>query len=413
VRIPGRTLFLVAVIALVLWLGYVARAVVTPLVAALLVAYVLDPVVRRLERLGLSRTAASALLVAFAFVSILATMTVATTRLVDEAAVFYRDVVGEPARGVETREEAVRTLAQEFPEGMSWDRMRSTQWEGRTYWYLDIDGDGKFRPGIAREGLDRVRRDLAAHPAGVRLAESLAKTDDVGALVARSAGEWLSSFVDAGRATVGSALGLLTLLVLFPIYLYYSLAKLALVYEVGVRHLPAQHRDRVVDILGKIHVTLSAFFRGRLILLLVKFALLLAVMMSFGVPFAGVCATFAAIASLVPVLGSLVAAAIAVLLYLASGASTGATIGLVSVLLVIEGLEGYVLTPAIIGTRVGMHPLTILVGTFVAGDLLGLFGMLVAIPLAAIVKILWTEFVVPELRRQAGLPDAPPSGPAP
>ena len=66
---PGtrRTLFLVGVVAAVLWVAYLARAVVTPLVAALLLAYILDPVVRVLERRGMSRRAASATVVVVSF----------------------------------------------------------------------------------------------------------------------------------------------------------------------------------------------------------------------------------------------------------------------------------------------------------------------------------------------------------
>ena len=78
-------------------------------------------------------------------------------------------------------------------------------------------------------------------------------------------------------------------------------------------------------------------------------------------------------------------------------------IGLLCVLVVIEALEGYVLIPGMIGKEVGLHPLTVLVSTFIAGDLLGIFGMLIAIPLAAVVKILFGELVMPEIRARAGL----------
>ena len=70
------------------------------------------------------------------------------------------------------------------------------------------------------------------------------------------------------------------------------------------------------------------------------------------------------------------------------------------------------LIPALVGRSVGLHPVTVLVATFVAGDLLGLFGMVLAVPIAAVLKILLSEFVMPEVRRRAGLrPDAPPLAP--
>jgi predicted PurR-regulated permease PerM len=259
--------------------------------------------------------------------------------------------------------------------------------------------------------VQRISSDLAKHPSTVGLAKKLAASEDVGTIVASSAGKWLGAAADTGRSAAGTVLGLLTLLVLFPIYLYYSLSQLAHVYDVAVTHLPAAHRQRIVEILGKIHATLSSFFRGRLILLVLRFVVQLPLFLAFGVPFSAVCASFSAIASLVPVLGGIAAGAVPILLLLSVGASSGTVLAFVAALVTWELIEQYALTPAIVGRRVGLHPLTILVGTFVAGDLLGLFGMLVAIPLVAVLKILAIEFVLPEVRRQAGLP--PEAGIAP
>jgi predicted PurR-regulated permease PerM len=405
--LPGRTLFLLAVAAGVLWLGYLARDVVTPLLAALLLAYVLDPAVRLLQRLRMSRAVASGVVVALTLALVATVSTLTATRLTREATSFYHDVVGEPAAEAATRDEALRRLAPELSADVSAE-LREAEWQGRRLWYVDEDGDARFRPGIAREGFARLRRDVAETPWAAHMAENLRPTEDVGALVASSAGKWLSTVAAAGGSAGRTFVSFLTLIVLFPIYLYYSLAKLSWVYDVTIRHLPAAHRDRVVDILAKIHATLAAFFRGRLILLLARWLVLLVLFLSFGVPFAGVCALFGAVASLVPVLGPVAGGAVPLLLLLSSGAGTTKLASLAGALALLEVVEGYVLTPAILGKRVGLHPLTILVATFVAGDLLGIFGMLVAIPLTAVLKILAIEFVLPEVRRQAGLaPDLP------
>src|SRR5947207_15372028 len=92
-----RTIFLAAVGLFVLWLAYQARAVVTPLLVALVLAYILDPVVRLLERRGMSRSGASAAVVVVALGVIVTAVAMAATRFADEANDFYRDVVGEPA----------------------------------------------------------------------------------------------------------------------------------------------------------------------------------------------------------------------------------------------------------------------------------------------------------------------------
>src|SRR6185295_9764864 len=92
-----RTIFLVAVALLILWLAYQARAVVTPLLVALTLAYILDPVVRALERRGFSRAGASATVVVVVLATLVTVVAVAATRFAGEATAFYDDVVGEPS----------------------------------------------------------------------------------------------------------------------------------------------------------------------------------------------------------------------------------------------------------------------------------------------------------------------------
>jgi predicted PurR-regulated permease PerM len=262
-----------------------------------------------------------------------------------------------------------------------------------------------FQPGYAVQASAKVRKFVAGSPYAESLEKALKRASDFGPKIAEAANSLLSAVVSGVGQTLSTALGLLTLSVLFPIYLYYSLVNLSGFYEVTVRHLPEGQRGRIVDILQKIHVTLSAFFRGRLITMLAKGVLLFLLFAAFGVPFSLVLAAFAAVASLVPVVGGLAAAVPPLALALPTFTG-GELAGLVGGIVVIEIIEGYVLTPALIGGSVGLHPLTVLVCTMVAGELLGLFGMIVAIPLTAVMKILATELVLPEVRRRAGLPPA-------
>src|SRR5689334_17552718 len=95
-----RTVFLTVVFLFVLWLAYLARAVVTPLLVALVLAYILDPIVSFLERRGLSRNAASAAVVVVALAALVSASVVVVTRFASEASAFYDDVVGEPSADI-------------------------------------------------------------------------------------------------------------------------------------------------------------------------------------------------------------------------------------------------------------------------------------------------------------------------
>jgi predicted PurR-regulated permease PerM len=411
-----RTIFLASVALLVLWLAYQARAVVTPLLVALVLAYILDPVVRVLERRGFSRGAASATIVVLVLASLVTVVAVAATRFAGEATAFYDDVAGEPAADVAESQAFIERMVAGEVSKEARDAIRArilqTKWDGRTISYYDRDNDLAYQPGYAAMALSKIHEALADERWAAPIRQALDGLSQFGPKIAQSANAVLGGLVEGGRAVFTGILGILTVAVLFPIYLFYSLVNLSRLYDVTVRHLPESQRARIVDILEKIHVTISAFFRGRLITMLVKGLLLLALFVSFGVPLSYVCAAFGALASLVPVVGGLAAGIPPIVLALPNS-SGGTLVALAAGILVIEGIEGYLLIPGLIGKRVGLHPMTVLVCTLIAGDLLGFFGMIVAVPLTAVLKILAAEFVLPEVRRRAGLPPLHDGGPGP
>jgi predicted PurR-regulated permease PerM len=70
---------------------------------------------------------------------------------------------------------------------------------------------------------------------------------------------------------------------------------------------------------------------------------------------------------------------------------------------IIQAIEGFYLSPRVLGHDADMHPVTAFVSVIIGANLLGLLGAILAIPLAATVKILFTELLAPELRAVAGM----------
>ena len=159
-----RTIFLALVGILVLWLGYLARAVVTPLLVALVLAYILDPVVRLLERRGLSRGLASATVVVVALAALVTIVVVAANEFAREAGDFYRDVAGEPAADAAERDDFKAALIAASPDAPSArlveGRVHDVTWNGRALVYFDRDGDGAYQPGYAALGLAKIQTAL-------------------------------------------------------------------------------------------------------------------------------------------------------------------------------------------------------------------------------------------------------------
>jgi predicted PurR-regulated permease PerM len=119
-----------------------------------------------------------------------------------------------------------------------------------------------------------------------------------------------------------------------------------------------------------------------------------------GAPFWPVFGAAAGLLTIVPVVGPAAAAIPSLYLCFAQGGPKEALFAGV-VFLAAEAVEGYVLIPKLIGKEVGLHPVAVITAILIGGALLGGFGVVIAIPLAASARIVWTEFVLPALRAKA------------
>ena len=184
---------------------------------------------------------------------------------------------------------------------------------------------------------------------------------------------------------------------------------LSSMWERVTENLPGRYRERIVDILQSIDVAVSAFFRGRLIIMVMKGIITAVALIILGVPFALVIGVVTGIGSLIPIAGFLLGFIPAIAITFFDTGSPGTVLIVVAIFFAIEFFENYMLTPWVLQDRVGLHPLTIVVSVFVGGALFGFVGMLLSVPMTSVAKILFQEFVLPEIRSLASeLPEKPP-----
>lgn len=201
---------------------------------------------------------------------------------------------------------------------------------------------------------------------------------------------------------------LLSWLLLCPLYVFFFLLEIDPMIAGIRRYLPAQQRDRIVRIATQTDRILSAFFRGRLIVCLIKGGLTSVGLLIFGVPFWFPLGMAAGFLSLVPYVGVWMAILPTALLSWLEHESLVHLGGLGAMFAILEAVEGFVLVPMFLGREVGLHPLTIVVTLLVFGKILGFVGVLLSVPLAAITKILGNEFVMPLVREFADEKPRPP-----
>ncbi len=209
--------------------------------------------------------------------------------------------------------------------------------------------------------------------------------------------------VRVARNLFGSMLGLISMLVLLPIYTWFLLFDLEKIHGFIREYLPKRERKRFAEVGGKIGEVLSSFFRGQLVVCFLKGLSIAIGLYLAGIPYALFLGLTAGFAALIPFFGASLAAVFTFLVGLLGSGDQAVEfvphlIRIVVVFGVAELLEGYVFVPRIIGESLGLNPLVVLVSVFAGGAALGMFGFLIALPLTATLVILAKEFVLPALR---------------
>ncbi len=195
-------------------------------------------------------------------------------------------------------------------------------------------------------------------------------------------------------------LGWLFNLVLIPVVTFYLLRDWDRILERTEGLLPPRWRRPVARLAGEIDAVLGSFLRGQLTVMT-----LLACFYSLGLWWIGLdlalpIGILAGLVSFVPYLGfvtGLLCAAAAALLQFQEA---GALIGVVAVFGLGQALEGMVLTPYLVGERIGLHPVAVIFAVLAGGQLFGFFGVLLALPAAAAIAV-WLRHLQRRYRKSA------------
>jgi predicted PurR-regulated permease PerM len=211
----------------------------------------------------------------------------------------------------------------------------------------------------------------------------------------------LGNWATSGLTSVNAALALGLDIILVPIYAFFLILAMPSIRK-GVRnHLPEWNKAQMVRIMRDIEKVVAAFFRGRLIVCLICATLtylgFLAVgLTGTGVPYAALFGLFIGLATAVPLAGLLFLVPAVIMAGLDGGSGLTITL-IILVYIFVQVLETVVLTPTIMGHEVELHPVTLIIALLLCGKLLGILGLILAVPIAATGRILAREFFFPWL----------------
>ncbi len=228
-----------------------------------------------------------------------------------------------------------------------------------------------------------VSRIKATSPQVARLLESL-QDQKFFERIPEFAFTWLQSGLFRLVDVTASILDLL----LIPFFLYYLLADYSAMRERADRLIPPRFRPITSNLLGQINQVLSSYVRSQLFIALVMGSLYAAGFLALRVPMALTLGFLSGLLNFVPYLGTLTGMGLSLTFVALDGAGLGRLIGVLAVFITVQSIEGYYLTPRLLGSRLNLHPLWVLMGIMIGGNLFGLLGIILAVPVIAVTKVL-------------------------
>ncbi len=314
----------------------VLRDVLLPFIAALALAYLLDPLADRLERMGMDRLAATiVILVVFLLLFVL-------------VLVLLVPLLGQQLAGLVARlpSDAAKLQAIVLERGAPW---------------------------IERFGGEKLTQE-AQNSLGNLVGEA---TKWVGGL--------LQSLWSGGTAIIG----VFSLLVLTPVIAFYLLADWDRMVETVDGWLPLDHRDTIRGLLHEMDLAIAGFLRGQALVCLLLGTFYAIGLSLVGVNFGALIGIISGFLSFIPYVGSLtglvLSVGVAIVQFWPDWTWPLATLG---VFLAGQFLEGNIFQPKFVGDSIGVHPVWLMFALLAFGSLFGFVGLLLAVPLAAVIGVL-------------------------
>jgi len=183
------------------------------------------------------------------------------------------------------------------------------------------------------------------------------------------------------------ALALIGNLVLIPVALYYFLMDGHRVLALARDWIPVKAKDSVGSFIDEADAVLGAYLRGQLLVMLILSVYYVAALKLFGLSVAWPIGIFTGLAVFVPYVGFGIGLLLAALAGFLEMAPMQAGLMLAVVFGLGQLIESFILTPRLIGERIGLHPLTVIFALLAFGQLLGFIGVLIALPASAVLLV--------------------------
>lgn len=317
-----------------LWVLPYASHILTPLIISVLVAFLLNPVMKFLERKGLSR-----------MVAVLTILGVLTILIVVLGCLLFPVVVNEVqsiAKGLENK-----TPIQMF------ERLKT---------FLESRIPYLSNPEISQRVMSK--------------AEAL----------------FYGLLNKSIRSIPGIFSGIITF-VLIPFMAFFFLKDGSRIKRSLIQMVPNRYFEMSLDLISKIEKQLGSYIRGQMLVSLVIGTLSVIALYILDVPYYFFIGVIAGLANMIPYFGPITGAVVAVIVNFIAKGTLAAVLSVVAAFVIIRLIDDTLVSPNILARSVEIHPLMVIVAIFIGGEMFGLLGLLLCIPVASIIKVTVKELM--------------------
>jgi predicted PurR-regulated permease PerM len=367
------------IIFLLLLFVFSLRDIFIPVMIGGMIAYILEPLVKLVMRIGLGRV--------WAILLIYVTMFFMATLIITASGIGLSRQIGQLMIAI---------------EGDTPHPTDSTKPP-----LVDHNGDGKYDMGYRLKLHNKLKTALEnwnkSHSSTFQIDEQVVKESVLESLLTSSNSEdkedfhffkYLSKKI---ADNTGETINWGIIFVMIPIYGFLLQRLAPQMRQTFPGLIPLTFRDRTLKITSKINLELSAFFRGKLMVCLIKGFLTWIALWLFDVNYAFFIGFLAGALSIIPYLGAVIGFLLAIMVTLLDKGSNGPIAAITIVFVFMEIVE-FGLHILIFGREVGVHPLAFILSLFIGGSLFGVFGVIMAVPLLSVASILWREFIEPLIK---------------
>ncbi|AJY76112.1 AI-2E family transporter [Paenibacillus beijingensis] len=208
----------------------------------------------------------------------------------------------------------------------------------------------------------------------------------------------LTQFITNLINNIGSMLNVVFVAFIIPFLAFYILKDFEVFERTVITYVPKTHRKNIVRMFKDIDDALGSYIRGQFLVCVIVGVLAYIGYLIIGMPYALLLAGVVAVTNIIPYLGPFFGAAPALLM--ASTVSLKMMLLVALVNTVCQILEGNVISPQVVGRTLHMHPLSIIFALLVGGEIAGIVGMILAVPVFAALKVIAQHLFAYYVRRR-------------